>query len=318
MFFNHFPSLLEAGSFGTVWEGKFSLFSLLSPLSPFPWLWTLLKSPSRSAISEIVDSYYCIWYEKGHFHIKDVDFQKIICLFKFQLEWFMYALMTLVKEPEWKSFIKNGKERHETTRLTKFQTPSGWFMRCVARNVYEVQSFIYIFSGDSKQGWFSFLFCKYDERMLLKLKEAIRLFEWCSGQKVNWKKLALSGVNVSEDALFQKAAQLGCKAEKLPILYLGLPLRGYPRRKEFWQPVIDRVHKKLDRWKRFNISRGGRQTLCNAVLASLPTYHLSLFSIPGNMAASFEKNHEELLLGRLCWWQDQPSCEMEFSFPSIK
>ena len=35
------------------------------------------------------------------------------------------------------------------------------------------------------------LFCKDDEPMLLKLKEAINLFEWCSGQKVNWDKSEL-------------------------------------------------------------------------------------------------------------------------------
>ncbi|XP_038879260.1 uncharacterized mitochondrial protein AtMg01250-like [Benincasa hispida] len=40
------------------------------------------------------------------------------------------------------------------------------------------------------------IFCKYDNCMLLKLKEAIELFEWCSGQKVNWEKSALSGINI--------------------------------------------------------------------------------------------------------------------------
>lgn len=64
---------------------------------------------------------------------------------------------------------------------------------------------------------------------------------------------------------------------QLPIIYLGLPLGGYPRQKSFWQPVIDRIHKKLERWKRYNISRGGRQTLCNSVLVSLPTYYLLYF-----------------------------------------
>ena len=82
--------------------------------------------------------------------------------------------------------------------------------------------------------------------MLLKLKAATRLFEWCSGQKINWEKSALTSVNINDDDLFQTAARLGCKAEKLPILYLGLPLRGYPQQREFWQPVIDRIHKKLD------------------------------------------------------------------------
>ena len=64
---------------------------------------------------------------------------------------------------------------------------------------------------------------------------------------------------------------------QLPIIYLGLPLGGYARQKSFWQPVIDRIHKKLERWKRYNISRGGRQTLCNSVLVSLPTYYLLYF-----------------------------------------
>ena len=72
------------------------------------------------------------------------------------------------------------------------------------------------------------LFCKYDDQMLLKLKDAIRLFEWCSGQKINWEKSALSGVNINDDELFQTAARLGCKAEKLPILYLGLDYYFFP------------------------------------------------------------------------------------------
>ena len=139
------------------------------------------------------------------------------------------------------------------------------------------------------------LFCKYDEDLLLKLKEAIRLFEWSSGQKINRNKSALRGVNVDDEDLSQMARKLGCKAGKLPFLYLGLPLGGYPRQKLFWQPVIDRVHKELDRLKRFNISRGGRQTVCKSVLANLPTYYSSLFAIPDNVTSSL---NEKLLLGR--------------------
>ena len=93
--------------------------------------------------------------------------------------------------------------------------------------------------------------------MLIKLKVAIKLFEWCSYQKVNWDKSALSEVDVGDEDLLQMAGKLGCQVEKLPFLYLGLPLGGYPRHKDFWQPVIERVHKNLDKWKRFNISRAG-------------------------------------------------------------
>ncbi|KAA0031516.1 Transposon TX1 uncharacterized [Cucumis melo var. makuwa] len=105
------------------------------------------------------------------------------------------------------------------------------------------------------------LFCKFDDQILLKFKEAIRLFEWCLGQKVNWEKLALSGVNYPRTSYFKL------------LLILAARQKLYP----------------LYRWKRFNISRGGRQTLCNAVLASHPTYYLSSFSIPQNVAVSLEK-----------------------------
>ena len=94
---------------------------------------------------------------------------------------------------------------------------------------------------------------------------------------------------MGEDDLIQTTNLLGCKAEKLLIIYLGFPFEGYPREKMFWQPVIDQIHKKLDRWKIYNISRGGRHPLCKSVLVSLPTYYLSLFSIPKNVAASIER-----------------------------
>ena len=61
-------------------------------------------------------------------------------------------------------------------------------------------------------------FCKDDEAMQLKLKEAINLFELCSGQKVNWDKSALRGFNMGDDELLHMAGKLCCKVEKLPFL----------------------------------------------------------------------------------------------------
>jgi len=38
--------------------------------------------------------------------------------------------------------------------------------------------------------------------------------------------------------------------------YLGLPLGGNPCHLEFWEPVIERVAKRLDGWKRNCLSGG--------------------------------------------------------------
>lgn len=103
-----------------------------------------------------------------------------------------------------------------------------------------------------------------------------------SGQKVNWEKSALCGVNVDEIELMSTASSLGCKADHLPLFYLGV---GTESKVTFWQPVIDKVHKNLDKWKRFNLSRGGRATLCKSVLSNLPTYCMPTFLMPEGSVA---------------------------------
>lgn len=40
------------------------------------------------------------------------------------------------------------------------------------------------------------------------------------------------------------SSEAKCKVEHLPIMYLGLPLGGYPK-KMSWQPVIDKIQGKL-------------------------------------------------------------------------
>lgn len=42
---------------------------------------------------------------------------------------------------------------------------------------------------------------------------------------------------------------MGCKIGSWPSKYLGVPLGGNPRAKEFWNQVIERCKKKLALWK---------------------------------------------------------------------
>lgn len=72
-------------------------------------------------------------------------------------------------------------------------------------------------------------------------------------------------------------------------MYLGLPLGGHPKKTAFWQPVIDEVQGKLDKWRRYNLSRGGRVTLCKSVLSNLPNYYMSTFLIPKKVAVTLER-----------------------------
>ena len=73
---------------------------------------------------------------------------------------------------------------------------------------------------------------------------------------------------------------LWCRVGSLPMKYLGIPLGTPFRTTSIWNPILEKMEKKLSSWKHLYLSKGGRLTLLNSTLSSLPTYYLSLFTIP--------------------------------------
>ncbi|KAA0067242.1 LINE-1 retrotransposable element ORF2 protein [Cucumis melo var. makuwa] len=59
--------------------------------------------------------------------------------------------------------------------------------------------------------------------------------------------------------------------QHLPLQYLGVPLGGNLRSKAFWENIEEKIHKKLNNCKYANIYKGGKLTLINSSLTSLPT-----------------------------------------------
>lgn len=85
------------------------------------------------------------------------------------------------------------------------------------------------------------------------------------------------------------AADLECQVGDLPTQYLGLPLGAHYKCKETWDPVIDRIRRKLAGWKAHYLSKGGKLTLIKAALASILVYYMSLSVIPKQVADHIEK-----------------------------
>ncbi|KAK3206772.1 hypothetical protein Dsin_020818 [Dipteronia sinensis] len=85
------------------------------------------------------------------------------------------------------------------------------------------------------------------------------------------------------------AASLRCRKSNFPITYLGLPLGSRPSSKAFCDSVLLRIQKRLAPWKKKFLSKGGRLILIKSVLASIPTYYLSIFKVPVSVAQDIEK-----------------------------
>ena len=90
---------------------------------------------------------------------------------------------------------------------------------------------------------------------------------------------------------------LQCRVSSLPMIYLGMPLGTSYKTTSIWNPILERMEKKLSGWKRLYLSKGGRLTLLKSTLSSLPTYYLSLFTIPKAVASRLECIQRNFLWG---------------------
>nr|GEX39942.1 RNA-directed DNA polymerase, eukaryota, reverse transcriptase zinc-binding domain protein [Tanacetum cinerariifolium] len=74
------------------------------------------------------------------------------------------------------------------------------------------------------------------------------------------------------------AEKLGCLVLKPPFTYLGSMVGGDMHRLQSWNDMVDRVKRRLSKWKMKMMSIGGRLTLVKSVLGSMPIFLVSIQS----------------------------------------
>jgi hypothetical protein len=92
---------------------------------------------------------------------------------------------------------------------------------------------------------------------------------------------------------------LGCGTGNLPLKYLCLPLGASFKLKSMWVELEELMARRLAPWKGLYLSKGGRVTLIKSTISNMPTYMLSLFPIPTQVANHIEKIQRDFLGGRL-------------------
>ena len=127
------------------------------------------------------------------------------------------------------------------------------------------------------------VFCDANIDQMLILRMVIIWFEVVSGLKVNLGKSELVAVGAVHN-MDLLVAILGCKQGSLPMKYLGLPLGAKFKDKSIWNPILEKMERKLAGWKKLYLSKVGRVTLIKSTLSNNPTYFLSLFPILASVA----------------------------------
>jgi len=107
------------------------------------------------------------------------------------------------------------------------------------------------------------------------IKIILRMFELCySNLKVNFWKSSFGATRVEVGVVERYVNMLNSSVLAFPFTYIGLPIRGNPRRKEMWQLVIMKFSKKLAILKHKNMPYARRICLINHVLSSLPLFFI--------------------------------------------
>jgi hypothetical protein len=115
-----------------------------------------------------------------------------------------------------------------------------------------------------------------------------------SGLKINFAKSEAFVIEADEEDQRRAAFMLNCKLGKLPMTYLGLPIDAMKLPIAAFQPLMQRVAKKVDPWLGMNSSNGGRGILIESCLSSLPLYSMSFYLLQDGIHSSFDKARSRL------------------------
>ena len=131
------------------------------------------------------------------------------------------------------------------------------------------------------------LFCDASREQLLYIRMELIFSEAIIGLKVNVGKndIVPKGELRNLNVL---ARVLCCKVGSLPMIYLGMPLGAHYKDSSIWNPIIEKMERRLSGWKRL--------------------YFLSLFTIPQAMAGRLEMIQRNFL------WR---ASEKVFKYPLV-
>ncbi|XP_078169500.1 uncharacterized protein LOC144563911 [Carex rostrata] len=110
----------------------------------------------------------------------------------------------------------------------------------------------------------------------------LTLYEDLSGLRINKSRNTFIPVATPPRLVPVIQNILACDSSNLPITYLGLPLTLRKPRKFHYQPILEAVQARLQRWKTNIISYGGRVTLVKSVVLSAMPLHYMQTNDSGN------------------------------------
>jgi hypothetical protein len=142
------------------------------------------------------------------------------------------------------------------------------------------------------------IFLDHDLEQAKNMKLLLIVFEQLSGLKINFHKREIfyyGGAKEFEDDYMEL---FGCNAGEYPFRYLGIPMHHRQLLNSEWWQIEECFEKRLSCWKANHLSYGGRLTLINLVLSSLPMFMMSIFEISKGLLEKLDIYRSRFFLAR--------------------
>ncbi|GKV36495.1 hypothetical protein SLEP1_g44621 [Rubroshorea leprosula] len=192
-------------------------------------------------------------------------------------EFLDYMMLRLGFGQKWKNWINECLKTAEVSVLLNGSTTRQFKMQRGLRQGDPLSPFLFLIVAEGLNG-------------IISAVASLGLF--------NGIEIGQCGMNVTHLQFADDTIVFGNAAEENIWAVKSMPIGGKRRCIAMWRPMIDSFNKKLASWKNRFISLGGRITLLNSVLSSLPVFTMSVHLLPKGVKDLRKFNLA--LLGK--WW----------------
>ena len=127
-----------------------------------------------------------------------------------------------------------------------------------------------------------------DMRQIEQVKNLLLHYSAFTGLRVNYEKSFLVPLNVPITQLHSLLNVLGCQQGHFPFTYLGLPLGTTKPKIEDFNPMMQRIERRLSGCSTM-LSYDGRLLIIKSVFASLPIFFTSSLALPVGVLQQINK-----------------------------
>ena len=121
-------------------------------------------------------------------------------------------------------------------------------------------------------------------------KQELILYKEVSGSKINFQKSKIFSWNCSIRELSDIARLLGMEStlDWDGFTYLGIPISNSKFKSTNWEPVLDKIKGKIQRWSANWLNPAGKLILLKSVLNNMPIYQSSILLAPSSVLRKIE------------------------------